>query len=123
MLRKREERRCQVIPGMKGGAGEFRLLHIAEPSEMGDKAAVFAVGCLPPGASVGKHRHQESMEVCCFLGGSGMVREEKAEYAVSAGDVSICFEGGCHEVINTGSIEMVYLALVIKMDSKEEDGV
>ena len=55
-------------------------------------------------------RERKSLKNLC----KGKVIEADAEYEVGAGDVSICFDGETHEVINIGSEPLTYLALVIK---------
>lgn len=122
MLRHKEDCRYQVIEKMKGGDGHFCLRHIGENSEMAGQASLFARGSLPPGSTVGLHKHKGNMEYCLFLGGEGLVREEQAEYSVKAGDVSICFDGGSHEIINTGALDLEYIVLVLKTDGEFEKG-
>lgn len=117
MLREKETCRYQAMEKMKGGIGIFYLNHLAEPEEVDGKATLYARGSLPPGASVGWHRHKETMEICYFLDGRGIVRESDREYQVKAGDVSICFAGEAHEIINRGNQNLVYIVLVLKIDS------
>ena len=114
MLYRKDERRYQIIEHMKGGEGEFQLLHIAEAENMGNKATLFARGVLPVGASVGLHRHEGNMEICCFVSGRALVKEDECKYEVSPGDISICRDGESHSVINTGDEELVYMVLVLK---------
>lgn len=118
MLRRKEDCRYQVIENMKGGDGYFCLRHIGENSEMAGRVSLFARGSLPPGSTVGLHRHEGNMEYCLFIGGEGLVKEEQAEYPVTVGDVSICFDGGFHEIINTGASELEYIVLVLKNGGK-----
>ena len=113
MLRKKGDRLFETRPNFKGGEGQFELRHIASEDEM--KVATLCVeGSLPAGSSVGRHTHEGTMEVCWFTGGRGKVIEKDTEYEVEAGDVSICFDGETHEVINIGEEPLTYLALVLK---------
>lgn len=114
MLIRATVRETDVIPHFKDGKGEFRIHHIVNQIQMQNKCAMFADGILPPQSTVGMHTHMGTMEIVCFRAGSGLVRERDAEYSVSPGDVSICYEGECHEVVNTGDTDLVYTLLVIK---------
>jgi len=115
MFRLKEDRNNQVIPNMKGGNGEFRLEHIISGNEeLGMKGRLFAKGTLPPGSSVGMHKHEGDMEICYFLSGTGLVKdEEDGKFQVKAGDVNICFDGKSHEIINNGDEDLVYTVLVL----------
>ena len=114
MFRKKEERRKQVIPNMKGGLGEFQLEHIIDsPEELGNKGRLYATGTLPSGSSVGMHTHEGDMEICHFLSGTGTVKDGDKEYMVKAGDVNICFNGKNHEIINNSSEDLIYTVLVL----------
>ena len=115
MLRKEKNGRVEVVPGMKGGEGKFLLSHIAEAGEMADQIMLYAKGALPPGSSVGLHKHTGSMEISYFLEGHGKVTEDTEKYDVGPGDISICFDGESHQIVNTGSQDLVYIVLVVKI--------
>lgn len=116
MLRKKGQCREQVIPHMKGGLGSFHLAHIAEASEMSGKNMMFAIGTLGLQDTVGMHTHRGSMEICFFIAGLGLVKEDGAEYEVSAGDVSICLDGQSHEIVNVGKEALKYLLLIVQTE-------
>ena len=114
MLIKKDERVNEVRPKFKGGEGEFRLAHFAMEDQMAGLATLFAYGTLPAGSSVGMHAHEGTMEICCFTEGCGTVTEKDCSYEVCPGDVSICYDGECHTVKNTGEGDLKYIALVMK---------
>jgi len=62
---------------------------------------------LPPGASFGFHQHQdEREEIYVILSGSGRVRINEEERAVSEGDVILTCIGDCHSLMNDGEVAM-----------------
>jgi len=113
MYRSKDDCRYEVIKNMKGGDGEFRLQHILNKDEFFGKGRLFAKGVLPPHSSVGMHEHISDMEVCYFLSGKGLLREENLEKEVKAGDVNIVFGGKKHEIINNSEEDLVYMVLVL----------
>jgi len=86
-----------------GGEGEIRFARIAQ-------AAAFAGGCnfidyaeLPPGASIGRHRHDDDEEeLYLVLEGSGAMWRDGEEFAVRTGDLVRNRPGGEHGLRNTG---------------------
>lgn len=98
-----------------GGAGEFGVETILTKEQMGKAGRLFVRGTLKPGHSVGMHRHEGDMEICYFLSGQGMVREEDGKnYTVYPGDVNVTPSGHAHEIVNTQSdANLVYLAVVL----------
>jgi mannose-6-phosphate isomerase-like protein (cupin superfamily) len=87
-----------------GGEGEIRFARIAE-------AAAFAGGCnfvdyaeLPPGTSIGRHRHAEDEEeLYLVLEGLGTMWRDGASFPVRTGELIRNRPGGEHELRNTGT--------------------
>jgi len=87
-----------------GGEGEIRFARIAE-------AAAFAGGCnfidyaeLPPGSSIGRHRHaDDEEELYLVLAGAGTMWRDGEHFAVRTGELIRNRPGGEHELRNTGS--------------------
>ncbi len=60
------------------------------------------------------HSHRAEEEMFFILEGSGELRHGDARYPLRAGDVVACPTGGpetAHQIINTGSTELRYLAV------------
>ena len=67
---------------------------------------------VPPGASVGLHRHPTSSEVIFVIAGVGTVVCDGAEERLHAGLCSYCPMGSEHSIRNDGEDEFVYFAVV-----------
>ncbi len=113
MIIKREECNFQKSEHFKGGNGEFRLQHVAGVDELMGHGRLYGKGSLPPGASVGRHKHDGDMEICYFLEGTGKVIDDGVEYELKPGDVNIAYSGHSHEIINTGDTDLTYMVLVL----------
>ena len=61
---------------------------------------------LPPGSSIGEHRHEDDEEYYYILSGSGVMTLDGERYPVTAGDLTAVFPGGTHGLANTGSDDM-----------------
>lgn len=110
----------QVTEHFKGGEGCFRMEHILSAEQMGQSGRLFGWGTLEPGHSVGWHVHHGDMEVCCCVSGNGVVIEEDgAAKPFEPGDVNVVPDGCGHEIRNTGSAPLTYLAVVLYPERRE----
>ena len=79
-------------------------------------------GRLVPGASIGYHCHADSSEVIYILSGCGKAiwnphesgSENGSEEILAAGDCHYCPMGSFHTLINTGSEDLLFFAVVGK---------
>jgi mannose-6-phosphate isomerase-like protein (cupin superfamily) len=86
-----------------GGVGQilFRRLLAAADFEAPCNFVDYAV--LPPGASIGRHRHGENEELYLVLEGEGTMHLDGRELPVRAGHVVLNRRGGEHGLVNTSS--------------------
>ena len=79
----------------------------------------YNVSVCPPGKSVCPfHNHRVTEEMFFILEGSGELRFGPERYPLRKGDFVACPPGGrevAHQMINTGSTDLVYLALSTKI--------
>ena len=69
-------------------------------------------GCLEPGASIGMHTHDGSSEVIYVLSGTGKVLYDGGEEPLVPGDCHYCPEGHAHSLINNGTEDLNFFAVV-----------
>lgn len=70
------------------------------------------LGRLEPGASIGMHTHETSSEIIYYLAGSGKVICDGAEERVAAGGCHYCPKGHGHTMINDGTEDLLFFAVV-----------
>jgi mannose-6-phosphate isomerase-like protein (cupin superfamily) len=97
---------------MRGGEGTVSLVHLAD-CEKEKNIRLLAELTLPPGASIGSHRHEGETEYFLVLSGSGLVDDDGTERAVTAGDTIITGGGASHSVKNTGAGPLVMHAVIV----------
>ena len=69
-------------------------------------------GTLAPGASIGIHTHETSSEIIFILHGTGKAVCDGETELLSAGVCHYCPKGCTHSLINDGSGELVFFAVV-----------
>lgn len=63
------------------------------------------------------HSHRSNEELFIVLSGHGEIRIGAARHSIRAGDIVSCVAGGpetAHQIINSGSVELRYLAISTK---------
>jgi uncharacterized cupin superfamily protein len=103
-----------------GPAAERYEARMAPVSQrLGAQKLGYNVTALPPGKrAFPAHSHRVNEEMFFILGGVGEVRIGKAVYSVRQGDFIACPPGGketAHQIVNTGSTELKYLAVSTKV--------
>lgn len=69
---------------------------------------------LPSGSSIGYHKHEGNCEMIFILEGEGKVLFDDKEFSVKPGEVLYCPEGHSHSLINNGTEDLVFYAVVPK---------
>ena len=95
-------------PSFKGGEGTFYNKMFT------DGVNKMMHGKLEPGSSIGYHKHEGSCEMIFILEGEGKVLFDDTEEDVKPGMVHYCPEGHSHSLINNGSEDLVFYAVVPK---------
>ncbi len=97
-----------VLKNFKGGEKEYAAHMFL------DEHNRIMHGTLIPGASIGMHTHEDSSEIIYILQGNGIAYYDGGEEKVSPGVCHYCPKGHTHSLVNTGSEDLVFFAVVPK---------
>ena len=87
-----------------GGEGLIKFARIAEAGALAGACNFIDYAELPPGASIGRHRHAEDEEeLYLVLEGEGAMWRDGEQFAVRGGDLVRNRAGGEHGLRNTGA--------------------
>lgn len=104
-----------------GGLGTI-LAHRVFAREAGAPGAEFIdLAVLPPGTSIGRHRHGADRETYVVLSGSGLMFRDGAEFRVATGDVVVNRPYGEHGLLNDSDATDLHL-LVFEEAVHDHDG-
>lgn len=67
---------------------------------------------LPPGASIGLHRHDDSSEAIFIISGHAIAICDGTEEVLAAGDCTFCPKGSEHTLRNSGDEDLCIFAFV-----------
>ena len=96
------------VPGMNNGTGTMSAkMYMSETGKI--------ISCkIHPGGSIGSHKHMTSDDINYILSGVGKAICDGKEEFLAAGVCHICKKGSEHCIINTGSVDLVMLTIVVE---------
>ncbi|MBO1334472.1 cupin domain-containing protein [Streptomyces sp. VRA16 Mangrove soil] len=89
-----------------GGEGTIRAYRAFSRAPEGRGAAFVDLAVLPPGTSIGRHRHGADRETYIVLNGSGLMFRDGERFRVRAGDIVVNRPYGEHGLVNDGTAEL-----------------
>jgi mannose-6-phosphate isomerase-like protein (cupin superfamily) len=97
-----------TIPGMNNGTGTM-----SAKMYMDDQGKIIPCA-IHAGSSIGMHKHETSDDINYVLSGKGKAMCDGKEEILSSGTCHICKKGSEHSIINTGSDDLVLIAIVVE---------
>ncbi len=85
----------------------------------------YARAVFPSGEKAAAHSHADMAEVFTVESGCGEIRIDDVAYVFAAGTTVVVEPGEMHEIINTGSAELVvsYFGIVVSSGNKKTSGL
>jgi mannose-6-phosphate isomerase-like protein (cupin superfamily) len=112
MIIHRNEMKVEAKEHLRDGEGTTNMVHLLDGSTQ-KNARLFAKVTLNPGCSIGYHRHDSETEYYFILSGSGTVNDDGKEVHITQGDSMITGNGASHSIKNTGSVPLVFHAIIV----------
>ena len=89
------------------GVGTIRFARLASDDDTAGTCKFIDLAVLPPGASIGRHRHEiDEEEFYLVLDGTGMMWRDGVEFEVTVGDLVRNAPGGAHGLVNSGAADL-----------------
>ena len=103
-----------------GGVGTIRFARLVDNHPGRSGCNFVDVAVVPPGASIGRHRHEpDEEEFYLVLEGVGAMRRDGEDFAVRAGDLIRNRPGGEHELRNDGDRPLRLFVFEVATVSRE----
>jgi len=112
MIIHRNAMKVELKERMRDGEGTTTLVHLVDGSTM-KNARLLSEVTLPPGASIGEHRHDSETEYYIILEGTGLVKDNGVDTPIKAGDVVVTGDGASHSIKNSGTEPLKLIAVII----------
>lgn len=105
--------KTETVENMCGGKGHVIIKHILGEKELNGKCGLYAEVIIEPGCSLGYHEHHKESETYYILSGQGDYDDNGVVRPVKAGDVTFTSDAHGHGLVNTGDVDLVFMALII----------
>ncbi|HZT28288.1 MAG TPA: cupin domain-containing protein [Bryobacteraceae bacterium] len=109
------------VEGMDGGRGAVRYRRVLQPEVFFTNWAYVDHLVVPPGASVGKHRHIGVEEFYYVIQGEGTARVNQESAPIHQGDAVPILLNDAHSFENTGSRDLEFLIVGIAREKGKLD--
>ena len=119
MFKRSHELKKDVHTDFRGGKGKVFMYHYLDEQGANGAGRVFCRGVLPPGSSIGVHKHTGEHEVYFFLSGKGRVHDNGVWLEVGPGDMQHCLDGQEHGLENNSNEDLEYIANVFYTEQKK----
>ena len=114
-MTKAGEREVVTVERVNGGAGFIMKEGLINEEQLGAHCKMFSRVTLKPNCELGYHEHHGETETYYILSGSGMYDDNGKAVPVEAGDVTFCKDGDGHGLKNTGTEDLSFVALILKL--------
>lgn len=111
MILKHEQLKIDVQKEFRGGKGSVTLEHFMDIQMANGAGRLFALTTIPPGSSVGLHKHVGDSEVYYILEGKALVNDNGTEITIGPGDLNFCPDVNSHAIENIGTKDLKYIAI------------
>jgi mannose-6-phosphate isomerase-like protein (cupin superfamily) len=112
MVISRNEMKVEDKERLRDGEGTTHMILLLDVSKE-KNARMFAELTLNPGCSIGYHKHESETEYYFILSGTGTVNDDGREVQVKQGDSVVTGNGASHSIKNTGSVPLVFHAVIV----------
>ena len=113
MIRKADKLESEIRRELRGGKGDVKMCHFFKQGEIKSKCRLCARLILPPGASIGMHKHETEDEVFIVERGSGLIDDGQGQNKVGPGDAILTGNGAQHSLINNGKEDLSVIAVIM----------
>ena len=113
MIRKANELTKEIRNDMRGGKGAVTIQHYFKKEEIKAKCRLCSRLTLPPGASIGMHKHETEDELFIIESGNGIIDTGREKIKVAAGDAVLTGNGEEHALINDGRGPLEVIAIIM----------
>jgi mannose-6-phosphate isomerase-like protein (cupin superfamily) len=113
MIHKGNSLESEVRAEMRGGKGSVAIRHFFKPGEIKAKCRLCSRLILPPGASIGPHKHETEDELFIIERGVGILDDGRNRTKVEPGDAILTGNGESHSISNEGKEPLEIIAVIM----------
>ena len=113
MVKTKDTIGIREVTGLMNGNGTLRFEDFMKAEDAPGHGRVFARVTIPPGGSIGYHKHEGEFETYFILDGEAVVNDNGTEYTLHSGDMEMCVSGNSHSIENRTDEDLHIIALIM----------
>lgn len=114
-LKKKSAMPCRDLDRCHDGNGAIHWIGVLDSNDPGGKSVQFVHDdILPPGSTIGVHRHSGDQEYYYIVSGCGVMTLDGQEHDVASGDITVVFPGGTHGLANRSEQDLRIIVISVK---------
>ena len=113
MIHKGNNLETEVRAEMRGGKGSVTIRHFFKQNDIKAKCRLCSRLVLPPGASIGPHKHETEDELYIIERGTGILDDGAEKIKVGPGDAILTGNGESHSISNAGDEPLEITAIIM----------
>jgi mannose-6-phosphate isomerase-like protein (cupin superfamily) len=115
LLKKRSDMLREPLENCHGGVGALDWIVVLDHNDLNDSGVNFIHDdVLPPGVSIGNHRHTGDEEYYYIISGKGVMTLDGESFDVAGGDITAVYPGGEHGLENTGTDDLRIIVISVR---------
>jgi uncharacterized cupin superfamily protein len=119
-LKKREDMLRQPLENCHDGKGALDWIVVLDGDDLKERGLNFVHDdILPPGVSIGNHRHTGDEEYYYIVSGKGIMTLDQERIEVNGGDITAVYPGGVHGLENTGNEDLRIIVISVHIKPNE----
>ena len=118
-----DKRLLHPVPAFYNGKGVMYTRVVWPTEQFKTKWGFVNHYLLPPGSSIGYHRHDAMEEIYYILSGTGRMTVDGATFDVRAGDAASVLLHGAHGLYNNSNSDLEVLSIAVAVEKGVYDGV
>jgi mannose-6-phosphate isomerase-like protein (cupin superfamily) len=103
------------------GKNEISFARIFDNQDFQTNCHFVDYAVVPPGASIGLHRHKRSEEIYILIAGSALMTLNGVSTEVHRGDIIVNPVSGSHSLVNIGEVDVNIVVVEIGVSKLSED--
>jgi glyoxylate utilization-related uncharacterized protein len=122
-LKKRADMLREPLENCHDGIGALDWIVVLDHNDLKGRGLNFIHDdILPPGVSIGHHKHTGDEEYYYILSGKGVMTLDGERFEVTAGDITAVYPGGMHGLENTGAEDLRIIVISTNIPHKTDAG-
>jgi len=119
MIRKHSELKIDQLTDFRGGKGPLIMEHFMDQAMAMGAGRLFVRSVVPPGSSIGLHKHEGDSELYYILSGKALANDNGTLVEIGPGDTQFCPDGSSHGIENIGTEDLIYIAIILFTEQKK----